>query len=136
MLLSHVHTKLMSTFILLSLLVPEGIILPVVSTSALTWFIRYIYYYNLQFLNNLIIKLWFSFLRHRWPQPIQAILCRSFGFIAPKTLIYLAFWFWAHLMKVIHEKRLRFIASFIPVSMATLYVKILENRVNALWSLN
>ena len=26
------------------LLVPDGIILPVVSASALTWFIRYIYY--------------------------------------------------------------------------------------------
>ena len=31
-------------------LVPEGIIRPVVSVSALTWFIRYIYYWNLQFL--------------------------------------------------------------------------------------
>jgi hypothetical protein len=37
------------------LLVPEGIIRPVVSVSALTWFIRYIYYWNLQFLNNVII---------------------------------------------------------------------------------
>jgi hypothetical protein len=38
------------------LLVPEGIIHPVVSASALTWFIRYIYYRNLQFLNNVIIN--------------------------------------------------------------------------------
>jgi hypothetical protein len=37
------------------LLVPEGIIRPVVSASALTWFIRYIYYWNLQFLKNVII---------------------------------------------------------------------------------
>jgi len=37
-------------------LVPEGIIRPVVSASALTWFIRYIYYWNLQFLNNVIIN--------------------------------------------------------------------------------
>ena len=38
------------------ILVPEGIIRPVVSASALTWFIRYIYYWNLQFLNNVIIN--------------------------------------------------------------------------------
>ena len=31
--------------------VPKGIILPIVSVSALTWFIRYIYVQNLQFLN-------------------------------------------------------------------------------------
>jgi hypothetical protein len=35
--------------------VPEGIILIVVSVSALTRFIRYICYWNLQFLNNVII---------------------------------------------------------------------------------
>jgi hypothetical protein len=34
------------------LLVPGGIIRPVVSVSTLTWFIRYIYNRNLQFLNN------------------------------------------------------------------------------------
>jgi hypothetical protein len=28
----------------------------IVSTSALTWFIRYVYYWNLQFLNNVIIN--------------------------------------------------------------------------------
>jgi len=33
----------------------HGIILPVVSASALTRFTRYIYYWNLQFLNNVII---------------------------------------------------------------------------------
>jgi hypothetical protein len=38
------------------LLFPEGIIRPVVSVSALTWVIRYIYYWNLQFLNNVIIN--------------------------------------------------------------------------------
>jgi hypothetical protein len=37
-------------------LVPESIIRPVVSASALTWFIRYIYYWKLQFLNNVIIN--------------------------------------------------------------------------------
>ena len=30
------------------LLIPDGIIYPVVSVSVLTWFIRYIYYWNLQ----------------------------------------------------------------------------------------
>jgi hypothetical protein len=37
------------------LLVPEGIIRPVVSASALTWYIKYICYWNLDFLNNVII---------------------------------------------------------------------------------
>ena len=36
--------------------VTEGIIRPVVSASELTWFIIYIYYWNLQFLNNVIIN--------------------------------------------------------------------------------
>ena len=35
--------------------VPHGIIRPVDSASALTLLIRYIYYWNLQFLNNIII---------------------------------------------------------------------------------
>ena len=58
--------NLISTFLLLSvyrwvdtsaggLVVPEGIIHQVVRASAMTWFIRYIYYWNLQFLNNVII---------------------------------------------------------------------------------
>jgi hypothetical protein len=34
----------------------EGIIRPVVSVSALTWFIRYNYYWNLQSLHNAIIN--------------------------------------------------------------------------------
>ena len=38
------------------LLVLEGIIRSVVSASVLTWFIIYIYYRNLQFLNNVIIN--------------------------------------------------------------------------------
>jgi hypothetical protein len=36
--------------------VPESIIRPVVSASALTWFIRYMYYWKLQYLNNVIIN--------------------------------------------------------------------------------
>ena len=37
------------------LLVTEGIIRPVVNASALKWFIRSIYYWNVQFLNNVNI---------------------------------------------------------------------------------
>jgi hypothetical protein len=44
------------------LLFPKGIISPVVSVPVLAWFIRYIYYWNLQFLNNVIntwvLKIW------------------------------------------------------------------------------
>jgi hypothetical protein len=35
---------------------PEDIIRPVGNDSTLPWFIRYIYYWNLQFLNNVIIN--------------------------------------------------------------------------------
>ena len=59
------------------LLVTECIILPVVSASALTWFIRYIYYWNLQFLNNVNINAY--------------VTLDDLGFISPKTLNYLAF---------------------------------------------
>jgi hypothetical protein len=38
------------------LLVPDGIIRPVVSVSALAWFIRHMYYSNLQPLRNVIIN--------------------------------------------------------------------------------
>jgi hypothetical protein len=38
------------------ILAPEGIIRPVVSASVLTLFIRYIYYWDLHFLNNIIIN--------------------------------------------------------------------------------
>ena len=36
-------------------LFPEGMICPVVSVSALKWFIRYVYIWNLLFLSNVII---------------------------------------------------------------------------------
>ena len=59
-----VRPNLISTFLLLSL---DRYLRPVVSVSALTWFIRYIYYWNLQFLNNVIIdKTKVLLLRHRW----------------------------------------------------------------------
>ena len=38
------------------LLDPECIICPVVSASALSWFITYVYFWNLHFLNNVIIN--------------------------------------------------------------------------------
>ena len=38
------------------LLVPGGITRPVGSVSALIWFIRYVYFWNLLFLNNMIIN--------------------------------------------------------------------------------
>jgi hypothetical protein len=41
-----------------------------------------------------LIKLRFSSLRHRWPQPILTILFRPFCFIALKTLNYLNQIFW------------------------------------------
>jgi hypothetical protein len=53
-----------------------------VSASALTWFIRNIYYWNLQLLDN--VKLRFSSLMHRWSWSILAFLFEAFGFIAPK----------------------------------------------------
>ena len=53
------NTKLKMTimvaFCLLILFTSSCIICPVVSVLGLTWFIRYIYYWNLQVLNNVII---------------------------------------------------------------------------------
>ena len=40
---------------------------------------------------QLLIKLMFSTVMHRWPQSILAILFRPFRFIAPETLNYLTF---------------------------------------------
>ena len=51
------------------LLIPEGIILPVISGNDIVYlFIRYICYCNLQFINNVIIII------HRWPLSILAIM--------------------------------------------------------------
>ena len=47
-------SKYLSDIIVIYVLVPNGIIRPVVSVSAMTWFIRYIYYWNLQILDNVI----------------------------------------------------------------------------------
>ena len=72
------------------ILIIDGIILPVVSASELTWFIRYIYYWNLHLRNNVIINitkvLFQNDLSRFW------LTCfMPFGFIAPKTLNYFAF---------------------------------------------
>ena len=56
------------------LLVPEDIIHPADSGSTLTWFIKYIYYCNLHFLNTYeiqLLKLRFSSAR---PYPVYALV--------------------------------------------------------------
>ena len=86
------------------LLVPEGIIHPVVSGSALSLFNRYTCYWNLQFLNNE------SIIKTKVPPSSIGDLSR----IYVGTLIYLlakplklfrfpTFRFWEYLMKVIPE---------------------------------
>ena len=60
----------------------EGIICPVVNVSSQSWFNRYIYYWNVQFLNIKIISL-----RHIWPWPCLAILIRSCCFLIPNDVI-------------------------------------------------
>jgi hypothetical protein len=51
----------------MTVLVPEGIIRPVVSVLTLTWFITYVCYLKLQFLNNVIIIKSKSLLPHAFP---------------------------------------------------------------------
>ena len=51
--------------------------------------IRYNFYWNLQFLNNVIIhKTKVLPLRHMWPYTTLAILFRSYGFIGLKNVNY------------------------------------------------
>jgi hypothetical protein len=50
-------------------------------TSVIIFFNR-----NLQFLNHLDIKLWFSTFRHRCPYPILAMLFTSYSFLVPKDI--------------------------------------------------
>jgi hypothetical protein len=77
------------------LFVPEGIIHPVVSVSTLTWFIRYIYYWNLQFINNvIIIKIILAML----VRPFSLLLQNSF-----KLLGFSVFRYWAYLMMFIPD---------------------------------
>jgi hypothetical protein len=59
-------------------LVPWGIISSVVRISALTWFIRYMYYWNFSS-NAILIKTNFNVDQ-------TAIMFRSFGFLAPREL--------------------------------------------------
>ena len=74
-------------------LVPEGIIRPVVSASALTWFIRYIYYWNCQFLNNVIIN------------KTKVLLSQAYLTLADLLFGFPIFRFWPYLLKVIPETR-------------------------------
>jgi hypothetical protein len=77
------------------LFVPEDIIHPVVSVSTLTWFIRYIYYWNLQFINNvIIIKIILAML----VRPFSLLLQNSF-----KLLGFSVFRYWAYLMMFIPD---------------------------------
>jgi hypothetical protein len=89
----------------------RGIIRPVVSVSALPWFIRYIYCWNLTFLNNVIIK------KENECLPPSGIGDHSWCWLSCwGLLVYLLpttfklfsfpiFWLWAYLMKVIPETR-------------------------------
>ena len=88
------------------LLFPEDITRLVVSFTALTWFIRYIYYWNLQFLANVTYQI--SSLRHIRYSPILDILFRPFGFLPPNTFKLFGvtiLQFLAYLMKVIPKRR-------------------------------
>ena len=62
------------------LFVYEGVIRPMVSVSALTWFIRYISYSNLQFLNNVVIN------QTKVPLPQAYLTVADIGYLA---LLYL-----------------------------------------------
>jgi hypothetical protein len=56
------------------MLVPEDMIRPVVSASELTWFIRYIYYWNWQFWSNVIID------KTKIPLPQEWVALVDFGY--------------------------------------------------------
>ena len=78
------------------LLVPEGIILPIVGISALTWLIRYIYYLHLLLLHSVInidtkaqVLIRFLLLHNVFNIDTKAqVLIR---FLVPKTFASLAF---------------------------------------------
>jgi hypothetical protein len=79
-----------------TLLVPEGIIHPVVSVSALTWFIGYIYHWKLRFLKNVII------INTQVLLPLVIFVdlacCMPLGLLAPKD--FSIYWHWSYLTKV------------------------------------
>jgi hypothetical protein len=86
--------NLIFTFLLLSFgryfcwwtIVPEDIFRPVVSASALTWFIIYIYYWNLQFLNNVIINKTKVLL----PQALVTVANNKTKVLLPQALVTVA----------------------------------------------
>jgi len=57
------------------LFVYEGVIRQMVSASALTWFIRYISYWNLQFLNNVVIN------KTKVPLPQAYVTLANIGYL-------------------------------------------------------
>ena len=71
------------------LLVPEGIIRPVVIVLALTWWI-YFFLINVQVLNNAILKLRFTAVVYRKQQSVWV----SFWLLFPKTRIFGSPIFW------------------------------------------
>jgi hypothetical protein len=92
------------------LLVPEVIIRPVVSVLALTSFIRYIWYWNLEFLNNVIIIKTKVLLPQAWVTLAKCVRS-SLGplvYLLRNFLILFGFpdfRLWEYLMKVIPETR-------------------------------
>ena len=93
------------------LIVLEGIILPVVSASSLTWFIRYISVWNVYIsAGRLLIQgsIFLPVVKHIEPWRILAILIRPVNLPSPKYFDYL--WFptcllWAYQTMVIRETR-------------------------------
>jgi hypothetical protein len=89
-------------------LVSEAIIRLIVSASARTWFIRYIYYWNLQFLSNAIINKTKVLLQQVGIDELNRCWLYCLGplvLLLPPFLIiwFPIFRFWAYLMKVIPE---------------------------------
>jgi hypothetical protein len=82
---------------------------PVVTVSTLRWLIRYIYYWNLHFLNNVVINKTndFSSIRNRWPLP-KKLYCLGMLVLVSKD-----FWIiWLSkrlIMSVLDQKRVRYI---------------------------
>jgi hypothetical protein len=81
---------------------PQGCHLPSSQCSAMTWFIRYIYYWNLKFLNNVIINQ----TKFLLPQTYVTWACLGpLILLLPKLKLFgfPIFQFWVCLMKVIPE---------------------------------
>ena len=91
------------------LFVTEGIINPVFSASVLTWAIRYIDAWNVQFLNSvIIIKANVLPLGHWWPQQTGPSWLCPLVYMLPKTITLFSFpvcLLCVYMMKAIPEMR-------------------------------